>query len=264
MSRVAKAATIAAAVGAVGAIAYGVPAIASAAGSSPSPAPHTSPAGPDSRHMTAEQELTGSTAASVKAAVLAKVPGATVERMSAEDTAEKPGVAYEAHVRKSDGTQAQVLLDKNFKVLSVTSGFGGGHFGRGHFGRGFGGGPGFAGGHGGKETELTGTTASRVSAAVTATIPGATVDRMSKEDASQSTGAAYEAHATKSDGTHVEVLLDKTFKVISTRTAPAVRDHFGGPSAGGDGSNGTSGTPSSNDGGWGAADGAAGYSAVNA
>ncbi len=141
MSRVAKAATIAAA---VGAIAYGVPAIASAAGSSPGPAPHTAAAGPDSRYMTAERELTGSTAASVKAAVLAKVPGATVERMSAEDPEEKTGVAYEAHMRKADGTQAQVLLDKNFKVLSVTSGFGGGHFGRG-----VGGGPGVAGSSGG-------------------------------------------------------------------------------------------------------------------
>jgi len=259
MSRVAKAATVAAAVGAVGAIAYGVPAIASAAGSSPSLAHHTSPAGPDSRHMAVERELTGSTAASVKAAVLAKVPGATVERMSAEDTAEKAGVAYAAHVRKSDGTQAQVLLDKNFKVLSVTSGFGGGHFGRG-----FGGGTGFAGGHGGKETELTGTTASRVKAAVAATIPGATVDRMSKEDAAESTGAAYEAHATQSDGTHVEVLLDKNFKVISTRTAPAWGGHFGGPPAGSRGGSATSGTPSADNGGGGAPDGSSGYSAVNA
>ena len=118
MSRAAKAATVAAAVGAVGAIGYGVPAIASAASASASPAPHTSPAGPEWRQMTAEKELSGSAAASVKAAVLAKVPGATVERMSAEDAAEKSGVTYEAHVRKSDGTQAQVLLDKNFKVLA--------------------------------------------------------------------------------------------------------------------------------------------------
>ncbi len=131
MSRAAKAATVAAAVGAVGAIGYGVPAIASAASASASPAPHTSPAGPEWRQMTAEKELSGSAAASVKAPVLAKVPDATVERMSAEDTVEKSGAAYEAHVRKSDGMQAEVLLDKNFKVLKVTSGFGGGHFDRG-------------------------------------------------------------------------------------------------------------------------------------
>ncbi len=87
---------------------------------------------------------------------------------------------------------------------------------------------------------------------------------MSKEDAAESTGAAYEAHVTKSDGTHVEVLLDKNFKVISTRTAPAWGDHFGGPPAASRGGSATSGAPSADNGGGVAPDGPAGYSAVNA
>jgi len=202
------------AVAIIGAVAYGVPAIANAAGSSPSPSTGTSATAPDfSRHMSAEAELSGATAAKVRSAVLAKLPGATILRMSAEDSREGAGAAYEAHVKKADGTMAEVLLDKSFKVTTVRAG-------------GFHGG--FGGRHGGNEAELTGTTASKVKAAVQAKVPGATVDRMSAEDAAERTGAAYEAHVTKADGTHVEVLLDKNFTVISTRTAPAGGRGFGG------------------------------------
>ena len=35
------------------------------------------------------------------------------------------GAAYEAHVRKSDGTQLTVLVDKSFKVVAVRRGCGG-------------------------------------------------------------------------------------------------------------------------------------------
>ncbi|MEA2467248.1 MAG: hypothetical protein QOJ57_1374, partial [Thermoleophilaceae bacterium] len=33
-------------------------------------------------------------------------------------------------------------------------------------------------------------------------------------------GAAYEVHVTKSDGTEVEVLEDSAFKVLSTKASP--------------------------------------------
>jgi hypothetical protein len=69
-----------------------------------------------------EKPLTGTTAAKVKAAALAKVPGATVERL---ETDADQGAAYEAHVRKSDGSRVTVLVDKSFKVVAVRRGCGG-------------------------------------------------------------------------------------------------------------------------------------------
>ena len=62
-----------------------------------------------------EQPLTGDTAARVEAAVKAANPGATVVRM--ETDAE--GAAYEAHIRKADGTSATVKLDASFNVTGT-------------------------------------------------------------------------------------------------------------------------------------------------
>jgi uncharacterized membrane protein YkoI len=207
MKTIAKASTAIGAIAAIGLLAVGVPAIADAASPSPSPqssATPTRPGGTDcARHFGAEKELTGSTADKVKAAVLAKLPGATVHRMSTEDSREGTGAAYEAHVTKADGTDVEVLLDKSFKVTAVNTGHGRG---------------GFFGGRRGHEAELTGSTADKVKAAVLAKLPGATVHRMSTEDSREGTGAAYEAHVTKADGTDVEVLLDKSFKVTAVNT----------------------------------------------
>ena len=65
-----------------------------------------------------EALLTGDTAAKVKSAALAANPGATVERV--ENDAE--GATYEAHIIKSDGTQATVKLDAAFKVTATETG----------------------------------------------------------------------------------------------------------------------------------------------
>ena len=62
--------------------------------------------------------LTGDTAAKVKAAALAKVPGATVERV---ETDVDHGSPYEAHLRKSDGTELEVLVNKDFAVTAVNT-----------------------------------------------------------------------------------------------------------------------------------------------
>jgi hypothetical protein len=64
---------------------------------------------------TAETLLTGDTADKVKAAALAAVPGATVDRV--ETDAE--GSPYEAHVTKADGSRATVKVDSNFSVSSI-------------------------------------------------------------------------------------------------------------------------------------------------
>lgn len=65
-----------------------------------------------------EKLLTGDDAAKAKAAALAKLPGATIVRV---ETDANDGGAYEAHVTKSDGSQAIVIMDKNFTVTNVVS-----------------------------------------------------------------------------------------------------------------------------------------------
>jgi hypothetical protein len=67
-----------------------------------------------------EKLLTGDTLAKVTAAAQAAVPGATIER--AENDAE--GSPYEAHMKKSDGSEVTVKVDSNFKVTSVLNGMG--------------------------------------------------------------------------------------------------------------------------------------------
>jgi hypothetical protein len=75
----------------------------------PPPGPHLGANGQT------EKPLGGDVAAKVKAAALAKVDG-TVERV---ETDVDHGSPYEAHVRKSDGTQFEVLVDKGFNVTAV-------------------------------------------------------------------------------------------------------------------------------------------------
>jgi hypothetical protein len=69
-----------------------------------------------------EKLLTGDTAQKVKDAALKKVPGATVLRV--ETDAE--GSPYEAHLRKSDGSEVTAKVNKDFEVTKVEQGFGGG------------------------------------------------------------------------------------------------------------------------------------------
>ena len=60
--------------------------------------------------------LTGDTATKVEAAAKAKVPGGTIERVETDvDT----GSPYEAHVRKADGSEVIVYVDKDFKVTGT-------------------------------------------------------------------------------------------------------------------------------------------------
>jgi hypothetical protein len=150
MSR--KVGKVAASVAALAAIAVGSAAIADAAtstksnnGSSSTPAPAAPgpgaygrpPGRPGDGHgpgrggfpgHKAETPLTGETADKVKAAAKAKVTGGTIERVESNTDG---GAPYEAHVRKSDGTQVVVLVDKAFKVTAVRTCGPGGHGGPG-------------------------------------------------------------------------------------------------------------------------------------
>jgi len=82
--------------------------------------------------------------------------------------------------------------------------------------------------HGPGETLLTGTTAEQVKAAALAAVPGATVIRVETDSA----GAPYEAHLTKSDGTQVTVKVDANFKVTATQQGFGAGPGGGQPPAG--------------------------------
>jgi uncharacterized membrane protein YkoI len=151
---------------------------------------------------TPETALTGDALAKVKAAAIAKV-GGTVDSATTENDSSNTAAVYEAHVTKADGTHVTVILDSAYAVLSVETGGPGGHGGK-------------AGGSNG-ETELTGDIATKAKAAAIASA-GGTADRATTETDSSNTAAAYEVHVTKADGSHVVVILDKSYAVLSTET----------------------------------------------
>jgi hypothetical protein len=123
-------------VAALGALALGGSAIAGAATSGSSNSPGSSGSsgsstqagqsaggpGPAGGHVgrggRRETALTGDTAAKVKAAALAKLPGGTVQRV---ETDADHGSPYEAHVRRSDGTELEVLVNEDFEVTDVNT-----------------------------------------------------------------------------------------------------------------------------------------------
>ena len=65
---------------------------------------------------TGETALTGDTLDQVKAAVSAKYPGATFDRVETDSDG-----AYEAHITKADGTEVTVEVDKGFAVTGEES-----------------------------------------------------------------------------------------------------------------------------------------------
>jgi uncharacterized membrane protein YkoI len=170
-----------AAIAALGALALGGSALAGAAGTSNDR---------DRGARADEKPLTGTTATRVKEAALAKVPGGTVLRVETD-----AGGIYEAHVRKSDGTEVEVKVNKDFEVTAVEE----------HGARG----PGRSGRHP-DEKPLTGTTATKVKEATLAKVPGGTVLRVETD-----AGGIYEAHVRNSDGTEVEVKVNKSFEVTA-------------------------------------------------
>ena len=164
-----------------------------------------------------ETPLTGDVATQAKAAALAAAgSGATVDAATTENDNSTTGAAYEVHVTKADGTHVTYVLDSSFKVVGTLTGPP----------HGFPGGP--HGGPGNGETPLTGDTATKAKAAAVAKLgTGSTADFASTETDSSLTGAAYEVHATKADGTHVAVILDKDDNVLAVDTAPAGGPGFG-------------------------------------
>jgi hypothetical protein len=109
---------------ALGAAGVASAASGSSSGSSGSPAAQQRPMVDPAKvaHGPGETLLTGTTAARVKAAALKAVPGATVVRVETDSA----GAAYEAHLRKADGSYVTVELNGSFAVTATESGVGGG------------------------------------------------------------------------------------------------------------------------------------------
>jgi hypothetical protein len=125
MTRTVAIASVCAAIGAAGGIA-GVSAATGDDGSSGTggtgadAAQAPGPPGVPGRHVGAngvqEKPLSGDVADKVREAALAKVDGGTIERV---ETDADHGSPYEAHVRRSDGTELEVLVNKDFSVTAV-------------------------------------------------------------------------------------------------------------------------------------------------
>lgn len=80
----------------------------------------------DAKGHAGETPLTGATAAKVKAAALAKYPGATIDRLETDSD----GV-YEAHIVSTAGSDVIVQVGKDFSVTGTQQGGGGDHDGDG-------------------------------------------------------------------------------------------------------------------------------------
>jgi len=65
-----------------------------------------------------EKLLTGDVAAKVRQAALDEVGGGTVERV---ETDADHGSPYEAHIRRPDGTELEVLVNEDFSVTAVNT-----------------------------------------------------------------------------------------------------------------------------------------------
>src|SRR5437867_1053681 len=99
------------------AIAVGAAAVAGAAsgGSGTASRGSAAPQVPPGGHGPGETLLTGDTADKVRKAAQDKVSGGTVLRVETDSD----GSPYEAHVRKSDGSQVVVKVNKAFEVTDV-------------------------------------------------------------------------------------------------------------------------------------------------
>jgi len=109
------------ALGAFGALAVGGSAFAGAATNTTTTPSSSSSASSSSSSSTRpdrpkQEQLTGASAGKVTAAALDEEPGATVLRV---ESGGHGGSAYHAHVRKSDGTEVEVLVNEQFEVTAV-------------------------------------------------------------------------------------------------------------------------------------------------
>jgi hypothetical protein len=194
-------------IAALAALGMGGAAVAGAASTSTSTATSSSSTTRDDHGRGDHQPLSSAVAAKVKAAALAKVPGATV---LATEAGGPYGTPYHAHLKTSAGKLQVVLVDASFQATAVQA----------DQGRGGGRGDHDADHHGGGagETALTGDTKTKVEAAVLAKYPGATIVRT---ETNADTSAPYESHIKTSAGNELEVHVSGAFAVVDATEHPA-------------------------------------------
>ena len=100
----------------IGAVAAGAFTANAAETPSPSASSSTAPPADGRGGHPAETPLTGTTKSKVEAAVLAKYPGATIERTETDSDG-----AYESHITTKSGDHVTVEVNKNFVVTGTES-----------------------------------------------------------------------------------------------------------------------------------------------
>lgn len=194
------------------ALALGGSALAGAASSTgtnstPSTGTQSQPAQPEhgtAAHEDNEKPVTGTAADKAKAAAEKSVGGGST---ATEVTTDFTSDGYEVTVKKADGSTVEVHLDKSFKVLQ------GGPGGR-HGDHGFGGPEHGTAAHEDKEKPVTGAAADKAKAAAEKSVGSGS---NATEVTTDFTGDGYEVTVKKSDGSTVEVYLDKSYKVTDTK-----------------------------------------------
>jgi uncharacterized membrane protein YkoI len=132
--------------------------------------------------------LSGSTYDRAEKAALAETGGGKVTDTERDS---ENGATYEVEVTKDGGGQVDVRLDDQFEVVAAEPDHED------------------AGDDDTADQPLTGATLDRASKAALAKTGGGTVTD------SERSGQAYELEVTKDDGSQIDVLLDREFKVVS-------------------------------------------------
>jgi uncharacterized membrane protein YkoI len=182
------------------ALALGGTALAGAATGTTTQAPQSIPQHGTPAHEDQEKPVTGTAADKAKAAAEKSVgSGSTATEVETDFT----GNGYEVTVKKADGSTVEVHLDKSFNVVE------GGHGGRG--GHGFGGPEHGSAAEEAAEKPVTGDAADKAKAAAEKSVGGGSSATKVTTD---SRGNGCEVTVKKSDGSTVEVHMDKSFNVV--------------------------------------------------
>jgi biotin carboxyl carrier protein len=161
----------------------------------------TQPKHGSAAHEDTEKPVTGDAAAQAQAAAEKSVGSGS---KAGDVVSDFGGNGYEVTVTKADGSKVEVHLGKSFKVIQ------GGHGGRGGH-HGFGGPEHGSASHEDAEKPVTGDAAAKAQAAAEKSVGSG-----SKAGAvvSDFGGNGYEITVAKSDGSKIEVHLDKSFNVV--------------------------------------------------
>ncbi len=148
---------------------------------------------------TANDDVNGADRDRISAAAVDAAGGGTVVEVEKSDDA---GEAYEVEVRMDDGTEVDVALDQDLKVVSESRDDDADDSGD---------------SDGSRDTEtddraLSEQERTAAEAAAAEAVQGGTVEQV---EASDDPGAAYEVDVRAEDGTEWDVTLDADFKVLS-------------------------------------------------